>query len=240
MNMINNLKKHLTQSAIYALMGAGFMVYLLCGAYFIAEPTISHGNATSTFYVRQTITDETSFLVAPTNVTMAGSIAGMTGGNATGTTDFVVKSNSSTGYYVQIAFEDNAGTEAMYGDVSTSEALRDYGPGGVSGITEPSYNFTASTAAQFAYTVSSLTNTDTDYSFWNNSTNACNVSTQFNASRCWKSPDTAPFRIIDRDTSALTGATSTLTFKVNVPNNPVPALVEDTYTATATLSVYAQ
>ncbi|MCA9356971.1 hypothetical protein H6784_02340 [Candidatus Nomurabacteria bacterium] len=235
--MINRTQTHYKRSALYALTATGTIVTLLCASFFLAEPMISYGDEVAPdFRIRQTITDETSFLVYPSNVTMAGSISGVTGGNATGTTDFVVQSNNSTGYYVEIAFENNGTPEAMIGDNDASEALRDYSSD-VGG--EPSFGFTASTAAQFAYTVTSATIGDTDPSFHNNGA-VCNNDTSETAETCWKSPATTAFRIVDRTTSAVTGATSTIQFKVNVPSGALPVPTAQTYTATATLSLFAQ
>ena len=238
-----SMKTHFTkqlfiQSAVNSVVSASVIVTLLFAGFFMAEPSISHGqNDTATFRVRQIITDETSFLVDPVNVTMNGSINGLTGGNATGSSRFVVRSNNSTGYYVDIAFFDNVGAYAMLGDRTASEALRDYG-GDVTG--QPSYNFTASTASQFAYTVNSSTTADTDASFRNNGSNTCNTGATQTFGECWKKPVTSAFRIIDRSTSASNGATSTIYFKVSVPSSPVPIPSAETYTATATLSLYSQ
>lgn len=209
---------------------------LLMMSFFVAEPRISYGNESVDFRIRQTITDETSFLIDPTNVTMNGSISGITGGNATGTTRFVVRSNNATGYYVEIDFFDNAGAYAMLGDVTDSEALRDYS-GDVAG--QPSYNFTASTASQFAYAVYSSTTADTDPSFKNNGS-ACNTGATQTVGKCWKAPSTTGFRLVDRAIPASSGATSTLYFKVNVPSGANPTPSAETYTATATLSVFSQ
>ena len=229
-----------TRAAFQSLVSATLIVSLLFAGFMLAEPKISHGQVdTATFRIRQTITDESSFLVDPVNVTMNGSIAGLTGGNASGSSRFVVKSNNASGYYVEIAYFDNAGAYAMRGDKDGGAQLRDYG-GDVTG--QPSYNFTASTAAQFAYTVNSSTSADTDPSFKTTGASApCNSggSTQ-TYGKCWKSPVTTAFRIVDRTTSAVTGATSTIYFKVSVPSGANPIPVAQTYTATATLSLYIQ
>ena len=229
--------KHFSQAALYALTASCITVSLLFAAFFIAEPAISHGQAdTSTFNIRQTIVDETSFLVPPTNVTMAGSINGVTGGQATGTTQFSVISNNTAGYYVEIAFQNNFTPSAMIGAVSGNEAIRNYG-GDLAG--QPSFGYTASGSAQLAYTITSLTTSDTDQSFLNNSS-ACNAGSTQTANTCWKAPSTSGFRIIDRNSAAITGATSTLTFNVTVPSGADPVPTAETYTATATLSLFVK
>lgn len=235
--MIINVK-NVSQSALYALMASGIIVSLLFTAFFLAEPAVSYGNDTATFSVHQTITDETSFLVNPTNVNMTGSINGISGGNATGTTSFVVISNNATGYYVDIAFFNNGTTEAMIGNINADEAIRDYG-GDTGG--EPSYTFAASTSAQLAYTVSSNTTSDTDQSFKSNGTTACNTgTTSAGGINCWKSPATTAFRIVNRANAAVSGATTTIQFKINVPSGATPVPTAQAYTATATLSLFAQ
>ncbi len=220
--------------AQYAILASITILALLTAGFFVFEPRIGHAVDSNPFYIRQTITDETSFLVQPSNVTMVGSITGVTGGTANGSTTFSVISNNANGYTVSIDFEDNAGLYAMRGDVTGSENLRDYG-GGL--LAEPTFNFTASTAAQFAYTVDSTNDGDTDESFLDNGA-TCGSGT--GNSLCWMSPSTTPFQIVDRITAANTGATSTISFRVVVPSGANPAVTADTYTATATLTLVTQ
>ncbi len=227
----------LIQKTIFAASVSILLLALLCSSFFVLEPRITYGQAdTADFYVRQTITDETSFLVNPSNVTMVSSINGVTGGNATGTTPFVVRSNNASGYYVEIDFFDNAGAHAMRGDEDGGAQIIDYA-GDVGG--QPSFNFITGASAQFAYSNYSSTTSDTDDSFLNNGS-ACNTSTTQTVGRCWKAPSTTGFRIVDRNTSATNGATSTLYFRVNVPSGASPIPTAQTYTATATLSVFVQ
>jgi hypothetical protein len=208
----------LTQSASQAFIAATAIISLLAMSFFIAEPRISHGQSDTTpdFRIRQ--------------------ISGITGGNATGTTQFVVKSNNASGYYVEIDFFDNAGAWAMRGDEDGGAQIRDYRNGSMA---TPSYNWTASTAAQFAYTVHSSTTSDTADNFLNNSS-ACGAGSTQTIGKCWQSPSTSGYRVVDRSTAANTGATSTLMFKVNVPSGANPTPTAQTYTATATLSVFTQ
>lgn len=237
--MTGTLSQRIAHSASFALVASITILSLIFMSFMMAEPAISHGQVledTSTFTVRQQITDESSFTTNASNVTMVGSLNGVTGGNATGTTGFTIRTNNATGWHVTIDFFDNAGDHAMYGETDGDESIRDYS--GDSGG-EPSYNFTASTAAQFAYSVQASSTSELDQSFRDNATNACNQlaggQTNF---RCWKAPSTSEFQILDSDSSASTGASSTVTFNVRVPNNPNPTPSAQWYTATATLSLY--
>lgn len=234
MKTLTHLTHHSLYAAAFAAAGVAFLFILATAA----EPQLTHSQevASSTFTIRQTITDESSFLVPPSNITMNGTINGITGGQATGSTQFVVQTNNAAGYRVDISFEDNGSANAMVGDESGSLAIRNY-DSDVGG--EPSYNYNASTtAAMFAYTVVSTTTSDTDRSFLETGA-SCDQpgGDDFNLA-CWKSPAVAPFTIVQRGSSAITGATSTVLFNVTVPNGANPVPEAETYTATATLSLF--
>ncbi|MBP6924092.1 MAG: hypothetical protein KBC62_00920 [Candidatus Pacebacteria bacterium] len=224
-----------TQAVAQAGVAATLIVSLLTIGFFAIEPQIGHSAESVDFRVRQTITDETSFSVNPSNVTMNGGIAGLTGGTATGTTGFVVRSTNASGYSVTIDFYDNAGLYAMLGDEDGGEEIRDY----ALGAGTPTFNMTASTAAQFAYSVHSSSTADSADVFWTNGT-TCNSGAGSSYGKCWKSPSTSAIEVVNRNTSATAGATSTLVFKVHVPSGATPTPTAQTYTATATLSVVAQ
>lgn len=222
------LSEQLNFANILMIASAGIMVGALTFTMF--EPTVSIAQ-TSVFTVRQQITGEISFLVPPTNVTMIGALAGITGGNATGTTYAVIQTNSATGYTMDIAFSNSP---AMLGETTGSTALRNYGS-----TTEPTFLLMGSTSAVMAYTVSASTTTDVDPSF-QSSGSVCNNVGVVSLNNCFKGASTTNFRIINRSTAASSGATTSIQFRVNVPNNPSPALQSDFYTATATLTAVTQ
>ena len=238
-----NTKFYLS-SITQALLATTLIVAVAMAGYFFAEPSVGRAQDTSgPFTINQVIIGETSFIVDAQNTTLSGSLNGITGGTANGSTTVVVQTNSPTGYVMDIQFFNNGTPETMRGRVTGSSGIRDYvasSTGSTTNPFEPSFLFsTASTAAVFGYTVSAADSSDLDQSFLNNGT-ACNSGAGYTADRCWMTPATTTFKIIDRDTDAVSGATSTLHFRVYVPNNPSPGLVADTYTATATLTVAPQ
>jgi hypothetical protein len=229
---------HYLKTAMQALAASTLIVAIAMAGYFFMEPQVGRAQDTSgPFTISQVITGETSFIVDALNTTLTGSINGITGGQSNGSTTVVVQTNSATGYTMSIAFATNTTPNAMLGNTSASESIRDYPAVGG----QPTFLFsTASTSAVFAYTVSAANSADLDQSFDDNGS-ACNQTGNANtADRCWMEPTQSNFQIIDRSTAAISGATSTLHFRVHVPNNPTPGLVADTYTATATLTVAPQ
>lgn len=213
-----------------AVMIAVTVVLFAALLFTLFEPALSLGQVNSTFTITQQIDGEISFTVPATNVTMVSPIQGITGGNATGTTQTVVRTNGTNGYNMTIAFSTSS--SAMRGIVSSSTAIRDYG---TSTAAEPTFLFNASTSAQFAYSVTATTSTDIEQSFLNNGAN-CNAGSSSTADRCWKGPATTTFMVVNRTSAAAGGATTTFKFVVNVPSNPSPSLVQDFYQATATLT----
>lgn len=223
---LQSVQKKLQQSAGWALCG----LLVLIMTFMVFEPLTTRA-ITTNFTVTQLMTAEISFLATSTGVTMAGSLAGITGGNATGSTFVVVQTNQSTGYTMDIAFSNSP---AMRGNVTGSTAIVDYGT-----TSEPTFGFFASTSAVFAYNVANLPSSSLDPSFKNNGS-SCNAGGSYTANTCWMGPSTTPFRIISSGVAAPAGATTTLQFRVNVPNNPNPGVQSDTYTATATLTAVTQ
>ncbi|USN88111.1 MAG: hypothetical protein H6779_01540 [Candidatus Nomurabacteria bacterium] len=228
---------HYINSAWQALLTSFVIITFVAATFFVAEPRVGQAVDSNAFTIKQTITGEISFLVQPTDVTMSGSINGVTGGTSNGTTTAVVTTNSSTGYTMSIAFTDNGTDNAMVGDAYAGTSIHDY----TASSSEPTYGFyTASTSAVFAYTATADNASDVDQSFQDNGAGSCNTSGSSNPLTCWMEPQTTGFQIINRSSAATTGATTTINFRVYVPNSPSPTIETDTYTATATLTALNQ
>ena len=222
-------------NVIYSVVASVVALTLFIAGFMSLEPLVSRAqsSAEDTFIVQQTITGEISFLVNAADVTMVGSINGLTGGSATGSTFAVVQTNDPDGYNMTIEFPF-ATTSGMQAD-NTSSVINNYTPA-TPGTPDYTWQDNASGgSSEFGYTVHASTTGDIDPSFLS-SGGVCG-SGSFETNRCWFNPTTAPETIINRTSgAAASGATTTIVFRVHVPNSPSPALDSDTYTATATLT----
>ncbi len=225
--------KHYLKSIEKSAIATFLIVALVAVTFFVAEPKVGQAVDSGPFTIKQTITGEISFTTNASNVTMSGNLNGVTGGTANGTTTAVVTTNNSAGYTMTIAFADNTTDNAMLGESTLSTAIRDY----PASSSEPTYGFyTASSSSVFGYSVTASTTSDLDASFKHDGASLCNTGSTVTPGVCWMEPKTSSFQIINRGTAATAGATTTISFKVHVPNAPSPVLVTDVYTATATLT----
>lgn len=211
---------------------------MLLASFLLLEPTVGRTQTSDTsgpFRINQTIGAEISFIVDAQEVTMNGSINGLTGGNATGTAYAVVQTNNTNGYTMSIAFSTSG--PAMRGRSTDNRGIRDYYEANATApsasSSQPDLTFVASTSAQLAFTVNS--SSTVALNFRNNGA-VCGAGAADDPLRCWKGPSVDGITIVDEGSAAPTGATTTFVFKVNVPSGPVPTLESDTYTATATLT----
>jgi hypothetical protein len=218
-------------SALSAALAAVLVSLLVFASFLMFEPKVGQGAVdTDEFEITQTVTEEISFIATSSDVVMSPSLAGITGGTSNGSYTVRVRTNNATGYNMTIDFS------------STTAMTRDGGGGYISNYapastTNPDYTFANETFAQFAYTVTASTTTDIDQSFLDNGSNACGTGSTAGTATCWFNPSTTPETIINRNTStAASGATTTIQFRVNIPSNPIPAIQTGTYTATATLT----
>lgn len=222
---------YISRSAWSALVAALLVSLLVLASYFMLEPAVGRAQATDTFEVTQQVTAEIAFIATTTDVVMSPSIAGLTGGTSNGSYSVRVNTNNSAGYNMTIAFSSST---AMILD-GGGGVINNYAP---ASTTNPDYTFANETFAQFGYTVVASTSADLDVSFRDNGSNACGGAASGNTvNTCWFDPDDAAEVIMNRNSeTALSGSTSTIAFRVNVPSNPSPAVPTGFYTATATLT----
>jgi len=203
------------------------------------EPAMSLGaSAQYQFTISQVVGAEIAFTAQPANVVMTPSLGGISGGTAFGTTTFAVSSNNLTGYTVTIIASSTDGS--MRGTASTTNYIAGYVP--VSPST-PDYTMSnvAANKTGFAYTVQASTTSDISQLFWADNFNICNKSAVQNGApsvgHCWYIATSTAVTIVNRSLPTVGGAaTSSVIFQVQIKSNPNPAIPNDTYVATTTLT----
>jgi hypothetical protein len=235
-------RTHLLYSAKNALVATILISMLGMFSFFAFEPSVgrSASGDSRNFTVTQQITNEISFLVDPGNVTMVGSIAGLTGGFATGTTLTSVRTNNATGYNMTLHFATNSRPHAMVASSTdaSSAYISNYTQAG--GVGVPDYNWAdnaSGASAEFGYSVNASTSAEVAQAFKNNGS-ACNQSGgTATLDHCWLNPTTTP-QVIVNSSLPSSSSTTTIKFKVAVPSAPSPALPSGFYTATGTLTIF--
>lgn len=230
---------HIINSTWSAFVAAVLAVLLILLSYFVLEPIVGRAS-TEVFTVTQEITAEISFSASTTDVTMSPSLSGVTGGYASGTAQALVLTNNATGYNMDIRFGTSTShTVAKMLGATNGGYINDYSLAGAP-TTSPDFTFSiggAGTPGEFAYTVTASDSGDVDANFLDNGTNCGQAGGSMTTNRCWMTPSSTDYRIIDRSTATPdSSSTSTIQFLVAVPNSPNPALPNDFYTATVTLT----
>ncbi len=157
------------------------------------------------------------------DVVMSPAIAGLTGGVASGTTSFVVVTDSPAGYAMTIQSANNPAMQSGIGSIAN------YVPAG--GV--PDYTFATNAGeAHFGFSVEG---NDTALRFRDNGV-ACGVGSNDTVDTCYDPLTTTDTLIAEGNASNHpTGATTTLRFKVGVGANA--GVLADLYTATSTVTV---
>lgn len=212
---------------------AGIVLVALFSVYVVSEPVITHSQATDQFTISQSVTAEISFVTPTSDVTMSPSIPGITGGTANGSAQVRVYTNNNTGFNMTI---QASSSPAMQGNVFGG-SIRDFATTTSGWMAEPAYDFTVpANSAGFGYNIQATSSTDLDQSFLNNGS-ICNAGSSQTSGQCWIGASTTAFTIINRSTqTAASGATSTIYFRTTINSTPSPAIPEDTYVATTTLT----
>jgi Tfp pilus assembly protein PilV len=215
---------------------------LITIAFMALEPVVSRAAASTndSFTITQTITGAIAFATAPGDVSMVGSIDGLTGGTSYGTTSVRITTNNATGYNMTIQFSS---TTAMTQNASDGNDYINNYIWSTSTATYPSGFLTSVANGQFGFTVNASNTADISDVFTGNGTTDCGTGagSTFALNTCWRgaSSTNQTFETELLNTTAPTpasGSTSTVQFRVSIPNNPNPAISNGTYVATATLT----
>lgn len=196
---------------------------VIISCYLNFEPMVANGAADS-ITVTQSVTSEVS-LSSPADVTMSPGILGMTGGSATGSATWTVKTNDTSGFNLKI--KSDAANCLRNG----SDHFDDYTEASA-GV--PDYSWIATTISGFGYTVETATPGDTVAAFRDNGT-ACNTGALNTADKCWDGLSTTDATIVSRNSiTSSSGEAETVKFKSELASGQF--LPEGNYVATITVT----
>ena len=165
-----------------------------------------------------------NLVVSPaSNVTMAPSIPGLTGGTSNGSTNMTVTTDNPAGYTTTISAEGEPALQNSYASFS------DYSPSGA----VPDYTFTnASTNSSFAFTVEG-SDISTRYK---NSGVVCGAGSSDDANACWDGLATTSKTIALRNSNNNPAGTVT-TIKFRAASGSSHVQPDGVYIATTTITV---
>lgn len=147
------------------------------------------------------------------------SISGLTGGFATGSSSWIVTTNSSAGYQLTVAASTSPALKA------SQTSIADYTPSGAN----PDYSFSVSSSnSEFGFTPEGADIVDR---YKDNGAN-CNFGTNDTADKCWDGLSTTP-RVISSGASpnAPSGAATTIKYRVEIGSSKIQDAA-DGYSAT--------
>lgn len=161
------------------------------------------------------------------DVTMSPQLGGLSGGTSNGSTATTVTTDSPAGYQLSIKASS---TPAMQGD-SAGGTIADYTPAGA----DPDFMFSvAVTAAEFGF---SPEGTDIAQKFKDDGA-SCNTGSGDTADRCWNALSTSNQTISSRSSANTpSGIATTIKFRITLGASHFQ--LEDTYTATTTITAVA-
>ncbi|MFT5036703.1 MAG: hypothetical protein ACI9VM_000266 [Candidatus Azotimanducaceae bacterium] len=211
---------------------------LLTIAFMAIEPVVGRSQVTDEFTVTQTVAAGIAFAAPTGDVTMVGTLDGSAGGTSYGTTTARVTTNNTAGYNMTIDF---ASTTAMIRNSGTSAEIQNYLYSTGTASYPSGYDVTQPNA-QFGFSVNASDTTEVSDIFTNTGS-ACGTGNNagFNLNVCWRgasSTDEAADTELINTSSQTTGSgsTSTVQFRITIPNSPSPSVPNGTYVATATLT----
>lgn len=207
---------------------------VLFGVFIIFEPAETKALGT-TYTISQTVLTEIALVTPASDVVLSPIIDTSIGGTASGQTQIVVRTNDHLGYSMTMTASSSSG---MVGVASSTHSIPSYETSN-SGVPDFTFNIPAN-KAYFGYTVEASSTADLAQAF-KDSAGVCDaISGSDTIDSCWIGANTTPYTVINRtNETPLSGATTTLKFRVSITANPIPALPDDSYVATTTLTATA-
>lgn len=219
------------------ILVSAFSLYLIfLGSFFLFESDdLFAATVQDQITVSQSVTAEIS-ITSPANVTMSPSLGGITGGNSDGYAQWTVTTSANDGFTATLTA---SGTPSQ-NYVMLGNSYGDY----IDNYTEaaynvPDYTWSVTSAAEFGYTATTSTAADVAQAFKTTSPGSgpCNAGSNAAADTCWIAASTTARQVMNRSTSATSGTSLGIHFKVTLNNHNV---VEDTYVATTTITATTQ
>lgn len=166
-------------------------------------------------------------MTSPADVTMSPSLAGLTGGTSNGSTATTITTDSAAGYQLMIKASSSP---ALAGN-SSGDAISDYTPAGAN----PDFTFSVPAGAgEFGFTPEG---TDIAQEYKDDGA-ACNTGSGDTADACWNALSTSNETISMRNSANTpSGVETVIKFRVMLATGNFQ--LEDTYTATSTLTALA-
>ena len=240
--------KSLQSSLKETIAGAVILSLLMYGMFLMFEPAVGLTQSSEQFEVSLTVTEELTFTSQPQNVTLLPSLSGLTGGTADGQTQVIVRTNNVDGFNMTLTGSSSVpfgSSTPMIGHTQGDAIVAVTASG-----TEPTYQFRTSTVPSqgtaFGYSIAASTSAEIDQSFRHdvadgpNGQQDCNSGSFETDQQCWMYASTSAFTVYNRASATpASGATTTIFFRAIIQPNPSPAIDEDTYTATTTLTATA-
>ncbi len=213
-------------------MRAAVLTLLAFLAFAWVEPqALQAVTATDSFLVTQTISTEIAFSTPAADVTMSNPIGSITGGNADGSTYFIVKTNNAAGFTLTA----NASTQPAMQRVGGGYSIPDY----ATSSSPTDYNFANAPAgsSHFGFSYAASSSADVHPDFLNDGASSCASGSTSTVGKCWRGfSGTTPITLFSSSApTPNSGATSTMSFKVSVGASNAQ-LAAGTYQATITLT----
>lgn len=206
---------------------------LALSGYMYFEPAgLSAAVAGDQIQITQVVTGEIT-ISHPSDCAMDSSLGGVTGGTANCYAEWTITTTDSSGFNVALVATSSGDgpTDYVMAGNTQGDWIDNYTEG-TYGV--PDFTWAVSNAAEFGYTATTTTAADLPTTFKTTAGSApCNAGSTVTDAACWITASSTARTVMNRSSEATSGTKLYINFRVQINNHNV---VEDTYTATTTLT----